>query len=183
VDLDARRTKYVNVAEEIARQLGMNYVFGREFEELTQGSQRSPAYHGQATPSRRPHRVSNANRRRRKGADGLQHALRKPRQQRSSPGTARRGPAGCCKVCASGATLLAGDLNFDASVAFRTRTTAKPYFRSALGLSSPHTTTRVGCSGAGTQSTGHSYRAQLELPWGEFTTTSMPRIIILSRLR
>ena len=30
----------------------MNYVFGREFEELTQGSRTSPAYHGQATLSR-----------------------------------------------------------------------------------------------------------------------------------
>jgi endonuclease/exonuclease/phosphatase family metal-dependent hydrolase len=32
----------------------MNYVFGREFEELTQGSKTSPAYHGQATLSRWP---------------------------------------------------------------------------------------------------------------------------------
>jgi endonuclease/exonuclease/phosphatase (EEP) superfamily protein YafD len=32
----------------------MNYVFGREFQELTQGSQVSPAYHGQATLSRWP---------------------------------------------------------------------------------------------------------------------------------
>src|SRR5258708_16602885 len=52
VDLNARRTRRLNVAEEIARRLGMNYVFGREFEELTQGSQASPAYHGQATLSR-----------------------------------------------------------------------------------------------------------------------------------
>ena len=52
VDLNARRTRRVNVAEEIARRLGMNYVFGREFEELTQGSRTSPAYHGQATLSR-----------------------------------------------------------------------------------------------------------------------------------
>jgi endonuclease/exonuclease/phosphatase family metal-dependent hydrolase len=52
VDLNARRTHFQNVAEEIARKLGMNYVFGREFEELTQGSQTSPAYHGQATLSR-----------------------------------------------------------------------------------------------------------------------------------
>jgi endonuclease/exonuclease/phosphatase family metal-dependent hydrolase len=29
----------------------LNYVFGREFVELTQGSKTSPAYHGQATPS------------------------------------------------------------------------------------------------------------------------------------
>jgi endonuclease/exonuclease/phosphatase family metal-dependent hydrolase len=52
VDLNARRTRRVNVAEEIARRLQMNYVFGREFEELTQGSRTSPAYHGQATLSR-----------------------------------------------------------------------------------------------------------------------------------
>jgi endonuclease/exonuclease/phosphatase family metal-dependent hydrolase len=32
----------------------MNYVFGREFLELTQGSRASPAYHGQATLSRWP---------------------------------------------------------------------------------------------------------------------------------
>jgi endonuclease/exonuclease/phosphatase family metal-dependent hydrolase len=51
-DLNARRTHYLNVAEELARDLGMNYVFGREFEELTQGSRTSPAYHGQATLSR-----------------------------------------------------------------------------------------------------------------------------------
>jgi endonuclease/exonuclease/phosphatase family metal-dependent hydrolase len=52
VDLNARRTHRLNVAEELARNLGMNYVFGREFEELTQGSRTSPAYHGQATFSR-----------------------------------------------------------------------------------------------------------------------------------
>ena len=51
VDVNARRTHRVNVAEEIARKLGMNYVFGREFEELVQGSKNSPAYHGQATLS------------------------------------------------------------------------------------------------------------------------------------
>src|SRR6266446_6739639 len=52
VDVNARRTRRLNIAEEIARRLGMNYVFGREFEELTQGSRISPAYHGQATLSR-----------------------------------------------------------------------------------------------------------------------------------
>lgn len=52
VDLNARRTHYLNVAEEIARKLQMNYVFGREFQELTQGRGSSPAYHGQATLSR-----------------------------------------------------------------------------------------------------------------------------------
>jgi endonuclease/exonuclease/phosphatase family metal-dependent hydrolase len=53
-DLNARRTHRVNVAEEIARKLQMNYVFGREFEELVQGSKDSPAYHGQATLARWP---------------------------------------------------------------------------------------------------------------------------------
>jgi len=52
VDINARRTHRLNIAEEIARKLQMNYAFGREFEELTQGSRASPAYHGQATLSR-----------------------------------------------------------------------------------------------------------------------------------
>jgi len=52
VDLNARRTGFVNVAEEIARALRMNYVFGREFQELSQGRGAVPAYHGQATLSR-----------------------------------------------------------------------------------------------------------------------------------
>lgn len=53
-DLNARRTHHLDVAREIAERLHMNYVFGREFEELTQGSSSSPAYHGQATLSRWP---------------------------------------------------------------------------------------------------------------------------------
>jgi endonuclease/exonuclease/phosphatase family metal-dependent hydrolase len=53
-DLNARRTHHINVAKEIAHMLEMNYVFGREFQELTQGSKTSPAYHGQATLSRWP---------------------------------------------------------------------------------------------------------------------------------
>ena len=52
VDVNARRTKRLNVAQEIARKLRLNYVFAREFVELTQGSKASPAYHGQATLSR-----------------------------------------------------------------------------------------------------------------------------------
>ena len=51
VDVNARRTHFLNIAEEIARKLRMNYVFGREFQELTQGNSASPAYHGQATLS------------------------------------------------------------------------------------------------------------------------------------
>jgi endonuclease/exonuclease/phosphatase family metal-dependent hydrolase len=52
VDINARRTHCLNIAQEIARKLRLNYVFGREFVELTQGSDTSPAYHGQATLSR-----------------------------------------------------------------------------------------------------------------------------------
>jgi endonuclease/exonuclease/phosphatase family metal-dependent hydrolase len=51
-DLNARRTHHINVAKKIAQTLEMNYVFGWEFQELTQGSKSSPAYHGQATLSR-----------------------------------------------------------------------------------------------------------------------------------
>jgi len=52
VDLNARRTKHLNIAETISRELGMNYVFGREFQELVQGSKDSPAYHGPVTLSK-----------------------------------------------------------------------------------------------------------------------------------
>ena len=58
VDLNARRTHRLNIAETIARKMEMNYVFGREFEELAQGSKSSPAYHGQATLSKWP--ISNS---------------------------------------------------------------------------------------------------------------------------
>jgi endonuclease/exonuclease/phosphatase family metal-dependent hydrolase len=54
VDLNARRTHRLNIAETIARKLEMNYVFGREFQELVQGSRDCPAYHGQATLSKWP---------------------------------------------------------------------------------------------------------------------------------
>lgn len=53
-DFNARRTHHVNIASEIAQKLQMDYVFGREFQELTQGSRASPAFHGQATLSRWP---------------------------------------------------------------------------------------------------------------------------------
>ena len=52
VDINARRTNRVNIAREIAQKLRLNYVFGREFVELTQGSKASSAWHGQATLSR-----------------------------------------------------------------------------------------------------------------------------------
>ncbi len=54
VDINARRTHRLNIAEEIARKLQMDYVFGREFEELAQGSKASPAYHGQAILAKWP---------------------------------------------------------------------------------------------------------------------------------
>lgn len=53
-DFNARRTHHLNIAREISQKLQLNYVFGREFQELSQGSRASPAYHGQATLSRWP---------------------------------------------------------------------------------------------------------------------------------
>jgi endonuclease/exonuclease/phosphatase family metal-dependent hydrolase len=53
-DLNARRTHRLNIAQEIARKLEMDYVFGCEFRELAQGCKSSPAYHGQATLSKWP---------------------------------------------------------------------------------------------------------------------------------
>ncbi|HVO63937.1 MAG TPA: endonuclease/exonuclease/phosphatase family protein [Terriglobales bacterium] len=50
-DRNSRRTFYRNIAKEISQKLGMNYVFGIEFQELGQGSHESPAFHGQATLS------------------------------------------------------------------------------------------------------------------------------------
>lgn len=49
VDLNARRTHHINVARAIAERLRMNFVFGREFVELSQGTKQEPAYQGQAT--------------------------------------------------------------------------------------------------------------------------------------
>ena len=54
VDKRARRTEYRNIAELIAKRLRLNYVFGTEFHELTQGHRDAPAHHGQATLSRWP---------------------------------------------------------------------------------------------------------------------------------
>ena len=48
VDRDARRTGRRNIPEELARDLGLAYLFAAEFEELGQGSRDAPAYHGQA---------------------------------------------------------------------------------------------------------------------------------------
>src|SRR5678815_4205325 len=57
-DVNARRTMRKNIPEELARKLSFNYVFGIEFEELSQGSKSNPAYHGQAILSRFPIRSS-----------------------------------------------------------------------------------------------------------------------------
>jgi endonuclease/exonuclease/phosphatase family metal-dependent hydrolase len=51
VDLNARRTHYRDVASELAHALNLNVVFGKEYEELSQGSIVSPAFQGQATLS------------------------------------------------------------------------------------------------------------------------------------
>lgn len=57
VEINAHRTHRVNVAQEIAKKLRLNYIFGREFVELTQGTKANPACHGQATLARG--RISN----------------------------------------------------------------------------------------------------------------------------
>jgi endonuclease/exonuclease/phosphatase family metal-dependent hydrolase len=51
VDLNARRTQYRDVASELAHALHFNVVFGRGFQELSEGSAASPAFQGQATLS------------------------------------------------------------------------------------------------------------------------------------
>jgi endonuclease/exonuclease/phosphatase family metal-dependent hydrolase len=53
-DVNARRTASRNIPRKIAQALGMNYIFGCEFEELSQGSRINPAYHGQTTLSHLP---------------------------------------------------------------------------------------------------------------------------------
>ena len=54
VDLNARRTRYRDVASELAQALNLNYVFGVEFQELGEGTPARPAYHGMATLSSWP---------------------------------------------------------------------------------------------------------------------------------
>ena len=52
VDLNARRTHFRDIASGLARALSMNFVFGKEFQELSEGySSASPAFQGQATLS------------------------------------------------------------------------------------------------------------------------------------
>jgi len=58
LDLNARRTGHRDVAHELARSLNLNYAFGMEFQELSQGTPNSPAYHGMATLT--PWPISNA---------------------------------------------------------------------------------------------------------------------------
>jgi len=42
VDMNAKRTRRLDIAREIARALQLNFVFGTEFQELTQGSNSLP---------------------------------------------------------------------------------------------------------------------------------------------
>jgi endonuclease/exonuclease/phosphatase family metal-dependent hydrolase len=49
VDLFARRSGRLDVANELARRLNFNFAFGLGFEELSQGDEQHPAYQGQAT--------------------------------------------------------------------------------------------------------------------------------------
>lgn len=51
VDLNARRTRHRDIAAELAQALRLNYAFGMEFQELSQGTAANPAYHGLATLS------------------------------------------------------------------------------------------------------------------------------------
>jgi endonuclease/exonuclease/phosphatase family metal-dependent hydrolase len=54
IDFNARRTGNVNVTEQIAHRLGMNWVFAPAFEELGQtgGAEAAPAFMGQSTVTR-----------------------------------------------------------------------------------------------------------------------------------
>jgi len=52
VDLNARRTGKRHIADLVAAHFEFNYVFGVEFEELSQGSRTDRAFHGQAVFAR-----------------------------------------------------------------------------------------------------------------------------------
>ena len=52
VDLNARRTHRRDIAADLAQALNLNYAFGMEFQELSEGTSASPAYHGMATLTR-----------------------------------------------------------------------------------------------------------------------------------
>jgi endonuclease/exonuclease/phosphatase family metal-dependent hydrolase len=51
VDLNVRRTKFRDIAQELARSLELNYVFGKQFQELGAAPPGLAAYHGLATLS------------------------------------------------------------------------------------------------------------------------------------
>ncbi len=48
VDLNAPRSHSLDIAKELAQRLKLNFAFGTEFQELSQGSAGAPAYHGNA---------------------------------------------------------------------------------------------------------------------------------------
>jgi endonuclease/exonuclease/phosphatase family metal-dependent hydrolase len=54
VDLSARRSGNVNVAEQLAKRLKMRYAFGLAWQELSQGDRERPSYQGQAILTRLP---------------------------------------------------------------------------------------------------------------------------------
>jgi endonuclease/exonuclease/phosphatase family metal-dependent hydrolase len=59
VDMNVRRSAYRQVARDLAHDLGMNWVFGGEFQEIGQSRRQTPALTGQAVLSRYPiHRAS-----------------------------------------------------------------------------------------------------------------------------
>lgn len=179
VDLHARRTHFLNVAEEIARKLEMNYVFGLEFQELTQGPRNAPAYQGQATLSRwtlcnsrliRFHHQSDFWRprwylpqislfqERLGGRIALVTEVHVQRKRLAvynlhleSKGDEVLRLAQLEEAIGDAATnnqdtptLLAGDLNFDASHVAPAGALRQVGFRSAIELPSPHTTTPRG---------------------------------------
>jgi endonuclease/exonuclease/phosphatase family metal-dependent hydrolase len=179
VDLHARRTRFLNVAEEIARKLEMNYVFGLEFQELTQAQRNAPAYQGQATLSRWTLCNSRVIRFRRQsdfwrprwylpqislfqerlgGRIALATEVQAPRKRLAvynlhleSKGDEVLRLAQLGEAIEDAAahsqempTLLAGDLNFDATHAAPAGALRHVGFRSAIELPSPHTTTPRG---------------------------------------
>lgn len=58
VDLNARRSGFQDIAQELAKRLKLNYVYATEFQELGQASSGQPAYHGQAILTSLPIRSS-----------------------------------------------------------------------------------------------------------------------------
>jgi len=179
VDLNARRTNFLNIAGEMAKTLQMNYVFGPEFQELAQGRSTSPAWHGQATLSRWCLRNPRVIRFRRQSDFwrprwylpqmslfqerlGGRIALETEVQVHGRSLTVynlhleSRGDEDlrlaqleeaiedAAAQSGNPPTLLAGDLNLDASHAAPAGALNQVGFRSALGLPSPHTTTPRG---------------------------------------